>query len=240
MDKEIVPEIVKSPVVEKPKNAGTAAADKIDKAYSSEPWWYDLRGFLILTFSYRSTLPEQIRLFSSNMGQRHLEVALGTGTLLEMILRWRKWTKQPNSEITGFDYAERMLAGARKRFKKEPQVKLVRADAAHLEFASDFFDTANIANAIHCLPEVDKSLQEIFRVLKSGGTLAGNCLLEPDGDSLLNRVARRINTWGIKKGILVRPYQVHEISALLLAAGFKVVSLEISGNCLNFKVQKPG
>ncbi|MGN2393366.1 class I SAM-dependent methyltransferase, partial [Pelomicrobium sp. G1] len=29
--------------------------EKIAQAYSSPPWWYDVRGFFILTFAYRST-----------------------------------------------------------------------------------------------------------------------------------------------------------------------------------------
>lgn len=224
---------------EKQSKVETTEVDKIDKAYSTEPWYYDLRGLFILTFSYRSTLPEQIRLFAGNMGPQHLEVALGTGTLLELVVRWRKLTGKPVSAITGFDYAERMLAGARKRFKTNNNVKLVRADAAKLQFADSAFDTVNIANAIHCLPEVQKSLQETFRVLKGGGILAGNCLLEPAGTGFFCSLARRINTWGMKKGILVKPYSANEITNLLIQAGFKTLSLETSGNCLNFKVQKP-
>ena len=30
--------------------------DEIAEAYSSEPWWYDIRGFFILTFAYNSTI----------------------------------------------------------------------------------------------------------------------------------------------------------------------------------------
>jgi len=64
--------------------------DEIAEAYSSEPWWYDIRGFFILTFAYNSTIGTQMRFFGPNFGQKHLEVACGTGTLLEMILGWRR------------------------------------------------------------------------------------------------------------------------------------------------------
>src|SRR5687768_18081915 len=37
----------------------------------------------ILNLSYRSTLGAQIRFFSANLKRRHLEVAIGTGTLLD-------------------------------------------------------------------------------------------------------------------------------------------------------------
>lgn len=212
--------------------------EKIDQAYSSDPWWYDLRGFLILTFAYQTTLPSQIRLFANHIGTNHLEGAIGTGTLFEMILKWRKFENRPKSNIIGYDYAERMLAGARKRFKNESQLQLLRADAAALPLPANHFDSAAIANAIHCLPDVAGSFKEFNRVLKPGGILVGNCLLEPRGNGFFDNIARRINTWGIKKGILHRPYHAHEVTELLLTTGFEISEQEITGNCLNFVAKK--
>jgi ubiquinone/menaquinone biosynthesis C-methylase UbiE len=217
----------------------TNTIEKIDRAYSSEPWWYDVRGFLILTFAYRSTLPAQVRFFSKNIGAYHLEAAIGTGTLFGIILRWRKWTRLPESKITGFDYAERMLNGAKKRFANNQSLTLLQADAANLKFENDTFDTVNIANAVHCLPEPKAALHEIFRVLKPGGTLAGNCLLYPRGSGLLSRLALWIDQWGIKKGLLHKPYSKDEITSLLCESKFEVSYSKVTGNCLDFVVRKP-
>lgn len=211
---------------------------KINKAYSSEPWWYDIRGFLILTFAYRSTLPAQVKLFSNNFGKEHLEIAVGSGTLLDIILKWRRFTKKSESHITAFDYAERMLAGAIKRFSARSDIEFLLADAAKLPFANNTFDTANIANALHCLPEVSKSLNEVSRVLKRNGTLAGNALLYPKGSSILDKISNKINIWGMKKGILHTPYNEEEIVAHLEESGFKIVYKKITGNCLDFIAQK--
>jgi ubiquinone/menaquinone biosynthesis C-methylase UbiE len=229
-------EINKDPIhiLENKPSLAKEKLEKIDEAYSSEPWWYDLRGFLILTFAYRTTLPSQIRFFAKHMGAKHLEAAIGTGTLFEMILGWRRRKHLAPIKIVGFDYAERMLMGARKRFKKKSQLELVRADVADLAFESNSFDTACIANAIHCLPDAARSFQELYRVLKPSGTLTGNCLLEPKGAGLLDGIARRINIWGIKKGILHRPYHSKEVLDLLAKAGFQMSEHEIKGNCLNF------
>ncbi|MGZ5279793.1 MAG: class I SAM-dependent methyltransferase, partial [Pseudobdellovibrionaceae bacterium] len=138
MDKELLNEKTENPIA--PATLPTfqqEKLEKIDEAYSSDPWWYDLRGFLILTFAYRTTLPAQIELFAEHMGSLHLEAAIGTGTLFEMILKWRNWKKLEKVNILGFDYAERMLAGARKRFKHETNMNLLRADAAELPIASN-------------------------------------------------------------------------------------------------------
>jgi ubiquinone/menaquinone biosynthesis C-methylase UbiE len=213
--------------------------EEIAVAYKSEPWWYDVRGFFILTFAYNSTLPAQLRLFGPNFGARHLEVACGTGTLLELMLHWRRWKKLPAVAITGVDYAEPMLAGARHRFRGKRGLTFLHADAAEMPFPSAEFDTANIANAIHCLPDVDGGLRDMFRVLKPGGTLAANVLLFPRGPGLLRSIAARINAWGIRKGILVTPYDRDDIRARVLAAGFEIVSDSVSGNCYNVLARRP-
>lgn len=212
--------------------------EKIDKAYSSPPFWYDLRGFFILTLSYQASLWSQISFFSKNMKKEHLEIAMGTGTLLDFILKWRAFSRAPKVNITGFDYAESMLNGARKRFAGRSDIKLLRADATNLEFQDNIFDSASIANAIHCFPEVMPSLKETYRVLKPGGTLAVNVLIYPHSTGLKGRVATAINNWGIKKGILITPYVESDIKKKIEDAGFKIKDDFVSGNTYNIVAEK--
>jgi ubiquinone/menaquinone biosynthesis C-methylase UbiE len=221
------------------ENKSPKTREEIALAYKSEPWWYDVRGFFILTFAYNSTLPEQLRVFGPNFGPRHLELACGTGTLLELILRWRRWKRLPEVQIVGVDYAESMLAGARHRFRGQSGFEFLHADAADMPFAEGEFDTANIANAIHCLPDVDGGLRCVFRVLKPGGTMAANVLLYPRGPAPLRAIAERINRWGIRKGILYTPYERDDIRQRIVNAGFEISSESVSGNCYNVLARKP-
>jgi ubiquinone/menaquinone biosynthesis C-methylase UbiE len=217
----------------------TKTKEEIALAYKSEPWWYDLRGFFILTFAYNSTLGAQLRFFGPNYGPRHLEVACGTGTLLSLILRWRRWKNLPLVHVVGIDYAESMLAGARYRFAGNPAIELEHADAAALPFKTGEFDTANVANSVHCFPDLDGALRDIFRVLKPNGTLAANVLLYPRGPWPLKGIAERINHWGMRKGILYTPYHEEDIRTRLVTAGFQIASEEVSGNCYNILARKP-
>src|SRR5437868_7637290 len=213
--------------------------DEIAAAYSSPPWWYDLRGFFILTFAYNSTLTHQLRFFAPNFGPRHVEVACGTGTLLELVLRWRKWKRLPAVDVVGVDYAESMLAGARHRFAGQPNIELRHADVAALPFPDGSFDTANIPNSVHCFPDVDAALRGVFRVLKPGGTLAANVLLYPRTIQPFRAIAERIDDWGIRKGILYTPYHREEVRQRLTAAGFELVSERVTGNCYDVIARKP-
>lgn len=213
--------------------------DEIALAYQSEPWWYDLRGFMILTFAYNSTIGAQLRFFGENMHNKHLDVACGTGTLLQMVLRWRLRHAKPVVHVTGIDYAESMLAGAKKRFSNSPYVTVQHADAANLPFDSNKFDSATIANSIHCFPAVNAALTDILRVLKPGGTLAANVLLYPRGAMPLRWIAAKINTWGIKKGILYMPFREHDIRQRFLAAGYEIQSEFVAGNTWNVVARKP-
>lgn len=213
--------------------------EAIAAAYKSEPWWYDVRGFFILTFAYNSTLTEQLRFFGPNFGKQHLEVACGTGTLLELIFYWRRWKKLPTAQVVGVDYAEPMLAGARHRFAGKPDLEFLHADVAEMPFAADSFDTANVANAVHCFPDVDGGMRGVLRVLKPGGTMAANVLLFSRGRWPLRPLAERINRWGMRKGILYTPYDRNDIRQRIIAAGFEIVTEGVSGNCYNVLARKP-
>lgn len=218
----------------------TKSLEEIALAYDSPPMWYDIRGFFILTFAYRSSLGFQVRFFGNNIGPRHLEVAIGSGSLADIILRWRHWKHLPVSQVAGIDYALPMLAGAFRRFRSRPEVELQHADAAALPYPDGEFDTANIANAVHCFPDVDGALRDICRVLKPGGLLAANVLLEPTaGPGFLRRLAERINTWGMKKGILYKPYHREDIRKRIQQAGFHIEYEQVTGNTYNVLARKP-
>lgn len=213
--------------------------DQIAEAYKSEPWWYDVRGFFILTFAYNSTIGTQLKFFGSNFGDHHLEVACGTGTLLKMMIKWRERKGLSSGKVVGVDYAQSMLAGARQRFKDNRNVAIVHADAAQLPYDANTFDTANIANSIHCFPTVDAALVDILRVLKPGGTLAANVLLYPQGVAPLKKIAEKINVWGMKKGILYKPFRKEDVEDLLVKSGFEIGTNFVSGNTWNVIAKKP-
>lgn len=208
--------------------------DEIEDPYEIWPIWYDIRGFFILKFAYRSGLFTQVRFFASRMGEKHLEGAIGTGALFAMVLLWRKVRGMPEVKVSGFDLAHQMLEGAQKRlalFRLAVDLKV--ADVTKLPYADGEFDSLGVANAFHCFPNPTDSLKEIYRVLKPGGIFMVNIILYPPSDTFFDRLALRIMNWGIRKGILHTPYKAEAIVAMIEGNGFKISDRSVEGNCLS-------
>jgi phosphatidylethanolamine/phosphatidyl-N-methylethanolamine N-methyltransferase len=95
-------------------------------------------------------------------GRRILEIGVGTGG---------NFAYYPaDSEITGFDVSEKMLAQARlKSAGKAVAGRLSLMDAQNLGFKEDSFDTV-VASLVFCtVPDPIKGLKEIARVVKPNG-----------------------------------------------------------------------
>lgn len=211
---------------------------KVQTAYDSPPWWYDIRGFFILTLTYNDTLWNQISFFSKNLSNKHLEAAIGTGTLVKMISLWKVWFMRTGPlQGVGFDYSPAMLEGAKKKLSTDTFQVLV-ADVGNLSYPNNTFESINLANSLHCLPDVDQALVELHRVLKTGHYLYTNVLLYPDQKSFWGRISHSINTWGIRKGILITPYTEEEILNHVTKAGFKIEKKFRAGNSLNMILKK--
>jgi len=101
-------------------------------------------------------------------GEQWLDVCCGTGKLTMEIRRILGDT----GEVTGLDFNSSMLEVAK---RAETQVKLGRAvrwmeaDAMELPFADETFDGITIGFGLRNLPDIDKGIVEMARVLKSGG-----------------------------------------------------------------------
>ena len=92
-----------------------------------------------------------------------LEIATGPGLLAKHIA-------YAASEMIATDYSEGMIREAKKG-DYPSNLTFEVADATALPYEDDSFDVVLIANALHVMPEPEKALSEIDRVLKPGGIL---------------------------------------------------------------------
>ena len=92
-----------------------------------------------------------------------LELACGTGQLSYPLSGCvQLW------EAT--DFSEAMIEKAR-RVRDSGSLRFSVQDATKLPYEHDTFDAVVISNALHIMPQPDKALREIRRVLKPGGLL---------------------------------------------------------------------
>lgn len=96
-------------------------------------------------------------------GKKVLELATGTGLIAENIADAAK-------SVEATDYSEKMIAEARKNVHAN-HVHFAVADACNLPYQSESFDVVIISNALHIMPEPEKALAEIHRVLKKDGVM---------------------------------------------------------------------
>ena len=105
-----------------------------------------------------------------------LDVACGSG---DMIAEWQKYT----NNITGLDPSKRMLEIAKKRF---PEIPFYQGFAQNLPFEENF-DCLSISFGLRNVVEIDRAIEEFYRVLKPNGILLILEFTKPDKNTSLKK-----------------------------------------------------
>jgi ubiquinone/menaquinone biosynthesis C-methylase UbiE len=92
-----------------------------------------------------------------------LELATGTGLIAKHIVNTA-------AHIEATDASAEMIAEA-KRDTRSAKLHFSVQDMFHLPYAEESFDVVIVSNALHIVPQPEKALAEIRRVLKNDGVL---------------------------------------------------------------------
>jgi len=123
----------------------------------------------IYQFMY-DRIPEVIR------NKDVLEIATGPGLLA-------KHVASASKTIIATDYSEGMIAQAKKGVYPT-KLRFEVADATALPYEDDSFDAVIISNALHIIPEPERALREIDRVLRPDGVLIAPNFVEHKGTTV--------------------------------------------------------
>ncbi|WP_172369402.1 demethylmenaquinone methyltransferase [Sporosarcina jiandibaonis] len=77
-----------------------------------------------------------------------------------------------SGEVTGLDFSESMLEAGKEKVKPHPNISLVHGNAMELPFPDETFDYVTIGFGLRNVPDYEKVLSEMKRVLKPGGMIA--------------------------------------------------------------------
>ena len=103
-----------------------------------------------------------------------LELATGTGLIAKHIVR-------SADHIEATDASPEMIEQAKQGVKSTKLYFSVQ-DMFHLPYADQSFDVVIVSNALHIVPEPEKALTEIWRVLTDDGVLIAPTFTHSDND----------------------------------------------------------
>jgi demethylmenaquinone methyltransferase/2-methoxy-6-polyprenyl-1,4-benzoquinol methylase len=95
-------------------------------------------------------------------GDRALDVATGTGDLAIELAR----RVEPDGEVIGSDFSERMLELAR---EKAPEIRFEWGNALDLDYPDDSFDAVTVGFGARNFSDLAGGLAEMARVVRPGG-----------------------------------------------------------------------
>jgi demethylmenaquinone methyltransferase/2-methoxy-6-polyprenyl-1,4-benzoquinol methylase len=111
-----------------------------------------------------------VRAVAPAAGERILDVATGTGLVAFALAR------AADCRVTGVDQSEQMLAGARARLAREPElaerVSFVHGEAERLPFGDGEFDALTFTYLLRYVDDPTATLRELVRVVRPGGRIA--------------------------------------------------------------------
>lgn len=141
--------------------------------------------------------------FENFKGKRVLEIGVGGGVDTAEFLR-------NGAEVVSVDFSELSVKNASQLFKESGlNGNVLLSDAKLLPFNDSEFDVVYSYGVIHHIPDVEKVLGEISRVLCPGGTFMG---MVYNKDSLLYSYSI-IYLHGIKEGLLDQGMSEDELAA---------------------------
>ena len=148
-------------------------------------------------------------------GKTVLELATGPGLIAKNIASSAK-------TIVATDFAAKMIETAKKSFTPS-NVTFEVADATDLRFKDNSFYVVIIANALHIIPNPEKALSEINRVLGDNGILVvPNFIFRKDGKK--NLWQKILSLAGIK---FAHEWTAEQFKSFLDQNGWSVTKEEI-------------
>ena len=155
-----------------------------------------------------------------NRSMTVLELACGTGILSERLAGSVRM-------LEATDFSEEMIREAKKH-PSSARLHYSVQDATNLTYADASFDAVVISNALHIMPEPEKALAEIRRVLKQDGILFAPTFTA--AESLLGRT--RIHIMELSGFRVFHRWMPQEYLRFLQDNGFAVTDREVLGGVL--------
>lgn len=145
-------------------------------------------------FFFKTRLKNVLSLLNARKNEVILDIGCGSGVYTKELIK-------KGSKVTAIDIAETYLSQTKKLVGRTKRLQLVAADATKLPFKRNTFDKVLFTEVIEHIPQYEKSLREIHRVIKPNGTVT---ISTPSRFSPLNiayEIKRKINRYSYNEHI---------------------------------------
>jgi ubiquinone/menaquinone biosynthesis C-methylase UbiE len=129
--------------------------------------------------SFEPVLIDYLRQFGVSNRNQILDIGAGTGRLTKLLSEM----VDKGGFIFALDFAERMLQKAKQKIKTQ-NVEFICADVCELPFIDEYFDKVICFSTFPHILDKEKSLREMFRVLRRNGKLL---ILHTQSSQILNK-----------------------------------------------------
>jgi len=148
------------------KNTTKGKKEQVTEMFDNVSKKYDFLN-RVLTFGLDVNWRKKVvKIVAENKAKNILDIATGTGDLAINL------AKIKDAQITGLDISNGMLSIAKEKVKKKQltdKIKLILGDSEKLSFNNNLFDAITVGYGVRNFENLDKGLQEIYRVLKPNG-----------------------------------------------------------------------
>jgi demethylmenaquinone methyltransferase/2-methoxy-6-polyprenyl-1,4-benzoquinol methylase len=143
---------------------GTDKSDFVREMFARIAPSYDAANKVISAGMDEGWRRRAIALLQPPRNGRIVDLCCGTGDIVFHLVR-----TDPTLRVTGVDFCEPMLEGARVRaLRARGEIDFVEGDVMRLPFADNAFDGATMGFAMRNVADIDATLREVKRVLKPG------------------------------------------------------------------------
>ena len=149
------------------KNIKQSEIDLVSKVFSDVFDKYDLMNDIMSLGVHRIWKKNMIHWMNPQKGNHLIDVASGTGDIAKSFLERIKF----QGKVTCVEPNELMLKTGKKKLKNLNKIEWIAAGAEKLPLKTENFDLYSVSFGIRNFSNINQSLKEAKRVLKTGGRI---------------------------------------------------------------------